>query len=317
MKEIGGYIEFEHYHGNEFHAKAIKLNCSRNALAYLLRLHKIQKIYIPCFLCDSVLDVCKKEFVKVEFYHVDENFLPEIPNADFSKNWLYVVNYYGQLRNEKILDIAKSCKNLIVDNVQSFFQQPVCHVPTIYNCRKFFGVADGAYLYSEERLQEDFPKDLSYDRMQFLLGRFEKTASEFYSGYSANNHFFAGESIKSMSALTENVMRSIDYGFVEKRRTENFEILHASLSKSNRLSVEVPKGAFMYPFLIENGEDVRKKLLSKKIYIPTLWPDAIKNSNSTEREIYFAKNILPIPCDQRYGMEEMNYILKSLNEVME
>lgn len=316
MKEIGGYIEFEHYHGTEFHAKAIKLNCSRNALAYLLRLHKIQKIYIPCFLCDSVLDVCKKECVNVEFYHVDERFLPEIPNADFSKDWLYVVNYYGQLKNENILEISKSVKNLIIDNVQSFFKQPVSHIPTIYNCRKFFGVADGAYLYSDKRLQEDFLKDLSYDRMRFLLGRFEKTASEFYSEYSANNHFFSDEPIKNMSVLTENIMRSIDYELVKNRRTENFEILHTALSKENRLLLEVPKGAFMYPLLIENGEEIRKKLQQRRIYIPTLWPDAIKNLNSTEKEICFAKNILPLPCDQRYGEEEMKYILKNLEEEM-
>lgn len=43
MKEIGGYIEFEHYHGKEFHQNALKLNCSRNALAYLIKLHGIKK----------------------------------------------------------------------------------------------------------------------------------------------------------------------------------------------------------------------------------------------------------------------------------
>ena len=154
IKEIGGYIEFEHYHGAEYHEKAIKLNCSRNALAYLIKLHRIKHIYIPFFLCDSVLNVCKKYGVEVSYYHIDENFIPILHQTDFSQDWLYIVNYYGQLTNEKIEEVFKTIKNIIVDNVQSFFQMPVSQVPTIYNCRKFFGVSDGAYLYSNSKLKK-------------------------------------------------------------------------------------------------------------------------------------------------------------------
>ena len=72
MKEIGGYIEFEHYNGKQFHEGAIKLNCSRNCLAYLIKLHDIKHIYIPYFLCDSVLNICKKYGVEVSYFHIDE-----------------------------------------------------------------------------------------------------------------------------------------------------------------------------------------------------------------------------------------------------
>ena len=145
------------------------------------------------------MNVCKKYNVEVKFYHIDENFLPVIPKGEFSKNWLYLVNYYGQLTNEKICEYSKSINNLIVDNVQAFFQEAVDRVPTIYTCRKFFGVADGAYLYSEKKLNEELEIDSSYDRMTFLLGRYEKSASEFYSEYVANNKLFTNEPIKQIS----------------------------------------------------------------------------------------------------------------------
>jgi len=83
MKEIGGYIEFEHYHGKQFHEEAIKLNCSRNCLAYLIKLRDIKHIYVPYFLCDSVLNVCKKYGVEVSFFNIDENFLPVVPKGNF------------------------------------------------------------------------------------------------------------------------------------------------------------------------------------------------------------------------------------------
>ena len=55
MREIGGYIEFEHYNGSMFHDGAVALNCGRSALAYLWETKKIQKLYLPYFLCDSSL----------------------------------------------------------------------------------------------------------------------------------------------------------------------------------------------------------------------------------------------------------------------
>ena len=35
MREIGGYIELETFRGRMLHEEATKLNCGRNALAYL------------------------------------------------------------------------------------------------------------------------------------------------------------------------------------------------------------------------------------------------------------------------------------------
>ena len=129
QKEIGGYIEFERYDGKQYHEDALKLNCARNCLAYLIEAYRIQKIYLPYFLCDSVWKVCKKLGVEVSFYHIDETFRPILPDADFEKDWLYVVNYYGQFSNQEIAFISQSVKNLIVDNVQSFFQKPVQGLP--------------------------------------------------------------------------------------------------------------------------------------------------------------------------------------------
>lgn len=313
MKEIGGYIEFEHYSGRQFHEKAIKLNCSRNALAYLIRLHGIKRIFIPYFLCDSVLGACKKNSVEVSYYYIDGTFRPVVPDADFSEDWLYVVNYYGQITNTEIEELSRTVPNLIVDNVQAFFQEPVCHIPTIYNCRKFFGVADGAYLYSDSQLAETIDQDISYGRMEFLLGRFEKTANEFYPQYVANNEMFEAEPIKRMSALTENMMRSLDYERIKNTRTENFAYLHEHLGSLNKLRPEIREGAFAYPLLLENGAEIRKALQSEKVYVPTLWPDVLDLCERGDIEYEFAQNILPLPVDQRYGTEEMEPIVRMVS----
>ena len=156
MKEIGGYIEFEHYHGKEYYQDGIALNCARNALRYLIKLYQITKIYIPYYCCDVVFDVCKLEKVEVYFYHIDKKFHPLLTEAIIdevkrsSTCFLYVINYYGQLNNTDINSFSKIVNNhIIVDNVQAFFQKPIKDINTIYTCRKFFGVPDGAYVYTK------------------------------------------------------------------------------------------------------------------------------------------------------------------------
>ena len=64
---------------------------------------------------------------------------------------------------------------------------------------------------------------------------------------------------------------------------------------------------FMYPLMVKNGPELRKKLIGSRIYVPKLWPmDYHSDLIETERRL--ADNILPIPCDQRYTAEDMRYI---------
>ena len=71
----------------------------------------------------------------------------------------------------------------------------------------------------------------------------------------------------------------------------------------------------MYPFWCENGAAVRKLLAEKKIYIPTLWPNVLElDGCSLEKE--YAKNILPLPIDQRYGEEDIERVANELKNAL-
>ena len=315
MKEYGGYIEFENYHGNMLHEEAISLNCGRSALAYLCEAKKIKKLYLPYFLCSSVPNLCDKIGVEYSYYHINEKLNPIFNQALGEDEWLYIVNFYGQLDNDYLVEWKQKCGRVIVDNAQSYFQMPVAGMDTLYTCRKYFGVADGAFLYTETELNREIPQDESFERMHFLLGRFERSANEFYSEYVANNKLFATEPVKRMSRLTENLLRGIDYASVAKRRQENFEFLNTELRKINELKLKSVYGAFMYPLLLQNGTTVRKELQKEKIYIPTLWPNVLEECPKDCLEYNYAANILPIPVDQRYRIEDMKYLVERIKHV--
>lgn len=303
MREIGGYIELDTYRGTMMYDNAIKLNCGRNALWYVLKARNIKKMLMPYFMCDSCDKIFCEQGVMVRKYSVGLNFLPQHIERN-SDEWLYIVNYYGQLTRDQILAFGDK---IIVDNSQAYFSEPIEGADTFYSCRKFFGVSDGAMLYTDKTIPVE-EQDESFSRVGFLLGRYERPAGEFYSEYVRNNERFACEPIKRMSALTENLLRGIDYKYVMNRRRNNFMALHSKLKDINKLSLKVPEGAFMYPLMVDNATKLRTALIKEKIYIPTLWPNVIGECKEGTTDHMLAADMIPLPVDQRYDDEDMEYV---------
>lgn len=308
MKEIGGYIELDRFRLPMLYDDGIKLNCGRNALRYLLKSRKIKTLWIPKFICDSCIDILKLENIKINLYDIGIDFRP-IDLTPLENEWVYIINYYGQLSNDELRKWKQKHNNLIVDNAQAYFQEPLKGVDTLYTCRKFFGVPDGAILFTDSRLNESLPIDESFDRIHYVLGRFERCAEEFYNEFTANNAIFKSLPIMQMSKLTDNLLHGIDYNVIMNIRTNNFTTLHESLMEINKLNLEIPKGAFMYPLYIQNGYELRKKLQANKIYIPMLWPSVMDLCRDNELVYDMAMNILPIPVDQRYSDKDMMRIV--------
>ena len=294
--EIGGYLEYEKYYGQEYHTGCLKLNTARNALKYLIEARKIKKLWISKWNCSAILDTCRNSEINIGFFDLDVEFKPILPNDYKQDDYVYVVNYYGQLPNMNI-------NHLIVDNVQAFYQRPQIGIDTIYTCRKYFGVTDGAYLYTTARLDRELKQDSSYARISYLAGRFEHTGSDFYEQYQHNERLLNDLPLMKMSSFTENILSSIDYEFIKKRREENFQYLHKTLGQYNLLNIRIPSGPFAYPLMIKDGCKIRRRLQLDKIYIAKLWPNV-----SQGQEGILADNILPLPCDQRYTVSDMKYL---------
>lgn len=308
MHEIGGYIELDNYYLPMLHKTAIALNTGRNCLIYFIKSKNIKKIYLPYYICSAVTDACKKTGIEINYYNISDNF--SIPNFDMKKeSYLYIVNYFGQLSNNIIMLLKDKYKNIIVDNAQAYFQPPMVNVDTIYTCRKFVGVPDGGFLYTDKMLNINLEQDISFERMTFLCGRFEKCASDFYNNFLINEKLLKDLPLRKMSKLTNNLLHGIDYEFVKNRRTKNYNYLYEKLEKINKLHLKRIEGAFAYPLYIENGNELRKKLIANKIYIPTLWPNVITDELKATLEYDMALNILPLPCDQRYDEKDMEYII--------
>ena len=314
MKEMGGYFGLEQLISNEYYKDLIPLNTGRNALLYLLKARNIKKLYIPCYLCNSVSDMCIRSGYKFEYYNIDAEFMPIFNKTLADDEYLYIVNYYGQLTNEKIFSLKYQFVQIILDNTQAFFQKPIEGIDTIYACRKFFGVPDGAYLSTNKRLSEELEIDISRERMTHILGRYEGMASDYYSHFQNNDASFKSEPLKYMSKLTHNILGAIDYDRVRRIRNENYAYLESKLGGQNKLKLIAPDAAFAYPFYMKNGIEIRKLLAQKKIYIPTLWPNVLNDMPKDSVEHDYVANILPLPCDQRYSIDDMKCVVEEMRK---
>lgn len=317
MREFGGYIEIEHYKGNEYHTGCLALNSGRNCLRYLIRARQIRKIMLPRLQCQVIEEVCRREGVQIQWYEVKALEKPYQDEQLEEEVFLYLINYYGQLEKNYLEKLLAGHKRVIVDNAQDFFCGPIEGVDTIYTCRKFFGVPDGAYLYTDAQADFTLQADFSYDRMEFLLGRYECGAEKFYQNYRENEAWMDKQGLSAMSALTHNILRSIDYERVEQTRTSNAKRLDAWLGENNLLTVKNMTGAYLYPYFCADGEKLRKKLIERKIFVPVLWQNVLEDCDIDTAEYNFSKNMVPLPCDQRYTENDMDEVIAAVKELEE
>ena len=119
-----------------------------------------------------------------------------------------------------------------------------------------------------------------------------------------------------MSKITSNILKAIDYESVSAKRFENWKLLHRELRDFNRFNLQQPNTApFMYPLYIQDASGIREALAKERIFVPTLWPNvAEKNDGSVAYD--FAKNILPLPVDQRYKEPDMKKNLGGLKKCL-
>ena len=311
MKPIGGYFELELPQGTEYHSEVISLNMGRNCLEYILLVRGYKRVFLPYYSCEVLLEPFNKLGIDHTFYHINECLELEEDVKLKDGEALLCINYFG-LKQDYVEKLsAKYGQQLIVDNTQAFYAQPIEGIDTFYSCRKFFGVADGAYLYCDKPLDMELEQDQSWDRMDYLLKRIDLSPQVAYADFRTRSSELRNSSIKTMSNLTHRIMASVDYQQVAQRRRDNYRLLDETLKDKNRISLPLADDAvpMVYPFLT-NVEDLRKRLINNKIFVAQYWPNVLDWCEEDCRDYQLTKQLLPLPIDQRYGEDDMKRIIE-------
>lgn len=311
---IGGFFELELSVGEHFHPTALRLNTARNCFAYILQNRKPKKIHIPYYGCDVMLDVINKLDIETIFYDIDDNLDP-VEDVELEDDELYLyVNYFG-LKTSTSKRLAGLYKNnLILDNAQAFFEKPIPEIDTVYSPRKFFGVPDGGYVYTSTQSDSGMESDKSWSRGSHLLKRIDEGPQNAYEDYRSAEEELKNKPILRMSHLTEKILESIDYINAKKKRINNYLYLESILKDTNEIKIPLTGDAvpMVYPYKTTDNT-LRARLITNEIFVATYWPDIPVNIE-TIRARETARDIIPLPIDQRYDINDLKRIGEIIHE---
>lgn len=322
--EYGGYLPLELRHGKEYFDTADKdirrYNCARTALYALAETNSFQQVYVPYYICDTVLEVLSAQEILVKRYHLNENFEPADIGRLPDDAALLIINYFGLLE-DSVNRLQKSYKTVIIDQTQAFFSPPVLRegVSNIYSCRKFIGVPDGGYLIAKDCTAPQFESGTSWEAYAFLCKSHEEGTNAAY-GASLENEQRLGQEKTGMSKLTRMVLKSTSYEDIKTRRRNNFTCLAEILGGQNRLKLRLDgQVPYLYPYWGPEGrgEWIRGELVKRHIYTPALCKGCLESCGPEHLEYQWAKDMICLPIDQRYGSEDMKYLADTLISLCE
>lgn len=311
IRPIGGYFELELPVYPELHGDAIALNSGRFCLEYVLRCRQYKKVYVPCFTCDSAIEPIKKLGIPYEFYHIDKEYriIGEIRLNDGEA--LMYTNYWGLQDAYCQLLASRYGQRLILDYTQAFYSKPIIGIDTFYSCRKFFGVPDGGYLYTDAQADFEIVPDESYMRMNSLIKRIDISPEAGFQDFHNISSTFHEMPIRKMSNFTKRMMGGIDYERAARRRIDNYNTLKRQLGGRMLNYGEIP---MIYPYTSEAGQKLRQNLIDYKVFVAKYWPNVDEWAGENSLETWMANHILPLPIDQRYGREDMERIVQIIRQ---
>ena len=310
MNAIGGYFPLELPCSSEpYHKGALALNTGRNCLEYILRVREYKKVFLPYYSCEVLLEPFAKLGIEYSFYHINDRLELSDPIDLGKREAILYINYFG-LKQDYVEALSQKYGNrLIVDNTQAFFASPIEGVDTFYSCRKFFGVADGAYLYCDKRLDGELEQDYSWQRMDYLLKRIDLSPEDGYADFKKQDELLKDNPIRRMSSLTQRIMGSIDYTSVATRRRDNYKLLDDALRSVNGIALPLAEDAvpMVYPFLTADM-GLRQRLIDNKIYVAQYWPNVLEWCDETSVEYNLTLQLVALPVDQRNKSSHINII---------
>ena len=118
-----------------------------------------------------------------------------------------------------------------------------------------------------------------------------------------------------MSNLTRRILESIDYEKVANERRLNYHHLETKLQKTSDIQLERNERAvpMCYPYVTSNY-NLKSHLINNDIYIPTYWPNVYEWTSPDEYERYLYDSLVALPIDQRYNTNDMDIILRKIDE---
>ncbi|WP_146613019.1 hypothetical protein [Halomonas sp. SL1] len=317
-KSIGGYqdLELPFFQANLDQA-SVKTNSARSAIKLTLDSVSAKKLWLPAYVCDAVVEAANDLCIDLEYYQISSTFDVDGDLRLGKQEFILAIDYFGLTGDSVDRCLKKFGQgNTIVDCSQAYFSNHAGALATVWSPRKFFGLPDGGLLYSDDpRIRQPEHNDVtSADRMGHLISRLTNSPEIAYQQYQKAEQEIAALPVSGLSSLTERLLHSVDSEAARAARNRNARYLHERLSEHNQLHLHVgdEKAPLCYPLLPKTKTASRSDLITKRVYLPTYWPEVLTRVEESSFEWNLVTNGLFLPCDQRYTEEDMDRVISLL-----
>ena len=315
------------------------LDSGRSALKLLLKEIKKGEVLLPEYICDSVIRAFS-EF-NINYYRLKEDLTIDLDDFHSRVNdntrVVYVMHYFGALQPEEILTQIFLMKNqsdfiIIEDTTHSLFSRmQTIGDYCICSLRKWFAIPDGGILYSTKPLEfcnmNDLKRNTNIDKAYgmilknlYLDGKIESNLLYRKILTDAEKKIDENKKIMKISSFSEYLLKCHDTIHLTTRRKENYtQLLNEIATIGLKPIVKVEEGLcpFVLPISIDGRDTLREYLIENKVYCAVHWPLEITSLYKIKRSRKLSERILSLPIDQRYGLEEMSYLIRVLKNYKE
>lgn len=315
-------------------------NTGRAAIEALLNYLKKEgnkKLWLPSYDCSSVYDVAKRAGVEIALYPVDKDLL--IDNGVFDSlqrnDILYLVNFFGRGETENTYMAIRKAKDngvVVIEDLSLSLLSAGENIGfgdyVIGSVRKWLPIPDGGFIASRQSLPQFTKADAANDYTLYYFAA-QVMKNQYLQDPSLDKQVFLNLSNKGMEALfsdytireisevSKRVINSTNLKKVASRRIQNYYYLYECLHdiKEIKLMVEpsMEDVALGMVICVEERDALFCHLINNGVYCNIHW----RENGSTvqfEDSRYLSQHCLTLPCDQRYGREQMTHIYKTIKD---
>ena len=314
MNGVGGFFELELPHGGARpHPNAVALSTGRACLMVILRNLRPRRVHVPFYTCDATLEPFARLGIETHSYGLDEALFPtELPELG-TDEYLLWTDYFGICggHTERLKELLG--ERLLIDDTHNFFHEGHQNHWSFTSARKYFGVPDGAFLYTPRPISVDAKPFTGISLTHGMLRRLGRS-EEAFAAYQVYERSLDC-TVHLISRVSEGLLHGVDMATVATARRENFAFLHAALGPHNRLRLkETEQVAFCYPYLPPTPVE-RSILHARGFFIPCLWPEVDRRTPTEfDFERRFSAQLLPLPIDHRYTPADLRALVQNLLE---
>lgn len=315
-----------------------KYSSGRAALYQILMSIKLTtfKVWLPDWLCESMIDAVIKTGLNYGFYSLGKNLLMDVAdfvekNKPISENDVIVlVNYFGLVDIDQTIVLLRGYgvhSMIIEDDVQalfSFFDNKPHKADYLFtSLRKSIAAPDGGLVRTKYEMPQ-VNKANSFTVYKLKGALIKGSANENTNDDEYLSCFERGEELieenydSMMSDEAARIFAGTDLGTVALRRRENAQYLIDELFKlglSPLLPLKEGYVPLFVPILIDNRDEVRRTLRKEGIFCPVHWP-LREDMQQLATGKMMAEKELSLVIDQRYGLEDMQSIVETIKDCL-